>query len=189
MKIQKLILLFFFVFCFKLSLCQIWPKTYLPGDGTSPLSVTGSYDKGYFIGGWFISSDGFPINGLLIKTDLNGEMLWYKTFGDYNDGTGVNDVKQTNDNGLIVSGVTKKTDSWGDPFIMKLNKCGESEWCRIYSVGQNRVDVALSIEQVRFIQLDRIGPMSLCQLNKFRMVISLIFFMDMICHQIIKYIF
>ena len=31
---------------------------------------------------------------------------------------------------------------------MKLNKCGESEWCRIYSVGQNRADVALSIEQV-----------------------------------------
>jgi hypothetical protein len=43
-----------------------------------------------------------------MKTDLNGEMLWYKTLGDYNDGTGVLDVKQTNDNGLIVSGATKK---------------------------------------------------------------------------------
>jgi hypothetical protein len=109
MKVHKVILFFFIIIIFvKPSLCQIWPKTYLPGGGTSPLSVTGSYDKGYFIGGWFISSDGFPLNGLLMKTDLNGEMLWYKTLGDYNDGTGVLDVKQTNDNGLIVSGATKK---------------------------------------------------------------------------------
>jgi len=148
MNVQKVMLLFFFIFCFKLSFCQIWPKAYLPNEGTIPWSVVQSYDKGYLIGGWYVSSDGFPINGLLIKTTMTGEMLWYKTLGDYNDGTGVLDVKQTNDNGLIVSGATKKTDSWGDPFVMKINSCGDTEWCRIYAIGQDKADRAVSIQQI-----------------------------------------
>ena len=94
-------------------MCQMWPKAYLQNDGTIPWSVVQSYDKGYLIGGWYVSSDGFPMNGLLIKTTMTGEMLWYKTLGDYNDGTGVSVVNRTNDNGFIVSGSTNITDSWG----------------------------------------------------------------------------
>jgi len=146
MSVQKVILLFFFVFCFKLSFCQIWPKAYLPSEGTIPWSVVQSYDKGYLIGGWFITSDGLPISGMLMKTTVNGDMLWYKIVGEFNDGgTGVFDVNQTNDNGFIISGGTKKTDSWGDPFIMKLNSCGESEWCRIYTSTPDTFDYANSI--------------------------------------------
>ena len=148
MKVHKVILLFFFIFCFNLSFCQIWPKAYLPNEGTIPWSVVQSYDKGYFIGGWYVTSDGFPINGLLIKTTLNGEMLWYKTLGDYNDGTGVSDVNRTNDNGFILSGSTNKTDSWGDPFVMKLNSCGDAEWCRIFSFCKDTGDISQSIYEI-----------------------------------------
>jgi hypothetical protein len=88
------------------------------------------------------------LNGLLIKTDVNGEILWRKMLGEPNDGTAVHDVNLTNDNGFIISGSAKQTDSWGDPFVLKLNSCGEKEWCRIYNIGQDRADIAVSIHQI-----------------------------------------
>jgi len=149
MKVHKEILLYFFIFfCIKTSFSQIWPKVYFPNEGTFPFSVVECYDKGYLFGGWYVTPNGAPMNGLLMKTDLNGEILWKKMLGEPNDGTAVQEVNQTNDNGFIISGSTKQTDSWGDPFIMKLNSCGEKEWCRIYNIGQDRADVANSIHQI-----------------------------------------
>jgi len=128
--------------------CQIWPKLILPDKGTSPFSVIELYDKGYLIGGWYITNQGVPINGLLMKTDVNGVLLWNKRIGEYNNGTGVFDVNQTSDGGIIIAGATKQTDPWGDPFIMKLNSCGENEWCRIYKIVSDTLDYANSIYQV-----------------------------------------
>jgi len=151
-KPQNILLVFILFFIFQLLFQplfgQNWPKVYLSNNGTSPLTVIESYDRGYLIGGWFITNDGYPINGLLIKTTRNGDMLWFKRFGYYNNGTIVDDVNQTNDGGFIISGATKQTDFGGDPYIMKLNSCGENEWCRIYNIGKDRFDVALSIEQI-----------------------------------------
>lgn len=80
-----------------------------------------------------------------MKTGINGEMLWYKAFGENFDGSGIFDVNQTTDGGFIVAGTTHKYDSWGDPFIMKLNSCGESEWCRIYTSTPDTFDYTNSI--------------------------------------------
>ena len=127
---------------------QIWPKVYLQNYGTLPWSVIEHYDKGYLIGGWNIASDGYPINGLLIKTNINGDFIWNKTIGNINDKSGIYDINNTADGGSIIAGLTMKYDSWGDPFIMKLNPCGESEWCRIYTVVQDRFDHTTAIRQV-----------------------------------------
>jgi len=127
---------------------QIWPKTYFPDKGIYPHSIIECYDKGYLIGSWYISANGIPMNGSLIKTDCNADLLWFKRFGDYNDGTAIYDINQTSDGGYIISGSTKITDYAGDPFVMKLNACGEREWCRIYNIGQERFDVACAIKQV-----------------------------------------
>ena len=127
---------------------QNWPKEYITNDGNYPFSVIEHYDRGYLVGGWFVTSDGFPINGLLMKTTINGDILWKKRIGMFNDGTGIHDINQTIDGGIILSGHTGKYDSWGDPFVMKLNSCGEIEWCRIYTIGFNRADVSSTIEQI-----------------------------------------
>ena len=148
MKLNKEVLLFLLlVLCLKPSQGQKWPKVYLPHVGNYPYSVVECYDKGYLIGGCYISGDVF-MNGLILKTDLNGAMIWNKTLSGHNDGTGVFDINQTDDNGLIISGVTNRTDRWGDPFIMKLNSCGEKEWCRIYTSAPNIFDYANSIYQI-----------------------------------------
>ena len=128
--------------------CQNWPKIYSQELNAVPNTVINSYDKGYFIGGAYISITGSPIDGFILKVSKNGNLLWNKRVGINNDGTGIFDLNQTSDNGLILAGATKQTDAWGDPFIMKLNACAEKEWCRIYAMGQDRFDYAQSIKQI-----------------------------------------
>ncbi len=136
------------LFGFAIAYGQNWPKCYLPSFGTFPNTVIENYDRGYLIGGRYLTSDGYPINGLIIKTNINGELLWHKALSGDSDGSGVFDINQTDDGGVIIGGTTHKYDSWGDPFIMKLNACAEKEWCRIYTVGQNRFDKTVSVKQI-----------------------------------------
>ena len=115
---------------------QEWIRIY--GDNIScyAYSLIESYDKGYVYAGK-INQDQIPKYGWIFKTDINGEMLWDKKFGEYGDVTAVHDIKQTIDNGYILSGSTKKLDPYYDPFIMKLNVCGEKEWCKILHLPNN----------------------------------------------------
>jgi len=127
---------------------QNWPKVYLQNNSTYPHCADKSYDYGYLIGGRYVASDGVPIDGLMIKVDNNGNLLWYKSIAGNSDGSGVFDISNTIDGGIVIGGTTHQYDSWGDPFIMKLNACGEKEWCRIYTVGQDRFDFTVSVEQI-----------------------------------------
>ena len=128
---------------------QTWERKYFPNRKSFPFTTMEGCDKGYLIGGEFINTDGGPKNGFILKTDINGEVLWYKTIGQNNDGTVVDDINQTNDGGYILSGSTHKTDSWGDSFIMKLNSCGENEWCRIYTAMPDSFDYVASVHQIQ----------------------------------------
>jgi hypothetical protein len=68
----------------------------------------------------------------LIKTDVNGNVIWDKKIGNGTSYNAISRVERTLDNGLILSGGTTQFNSPNfDPFIMKLNKCGELEWCRV----------------------------------------------------------
>jgi hypothetical protein len=130
------------------SFCQVWPKNYFPGQSAYPYAVDKCYDKGYLIGGWYVTSIGAPINGWIIKTDINGTMLWNKQVGEPVDGVGIRDITSTLDGGTIVSGSSHQYDYSGDPFIMKLNACGEKEWCRLYSYAHEIYDYAASVYQI-----------------------------------------
>ncbi|MCK4677805.1 MAG: hypothetical protein KAT48_06720, partial [Bacteroidales bacterium] len=115
---------------------QEWIRIYYNNISAYPFSLIESYDKGYVYSGAIYQGE-IPKYGLIFKTDINGEMLWDKKFGEYGDVTGVQDIKQTIDNGYILSGSTKKLDPYYDPFIMKLNYCGEKEWCKILHLPNN----------------------------------------------------
>jgi len=148
MKLLKILLLNIIVLLPDLLFCQTWERVYFPNSATFPLAVIEPYDKGFLICGFFINSNGTPSRGVIVKTDINGEVLWYKTIGQNNDGTDVFEIEQTNDGGYVLSGSTNKTDPWGDSFIMKLNSCGENEWCRIYTAMSDSLDYMASVHQV-----------------------------------------
>lgn len=125
---MKKILVLFLILCSQIAFCQNWIQYY--GYGHQPYSYycLEHYDRGYLLAG-----DIQNIHyGWLIKTDVNGNVIWDKKFGNGVFYTGITCIGNTQDNGIILSGSTTQVNSPNfDPFIMKLNKCGELEWCRV----------------------------------------------------------
>ena len=115
---------------------QEWIRVYGDDISAYPHSLIETYDNGYLYGGTVVQGQ-IPKYGWMFKTDINGEMLWDKKFGDYGDVTAVHGIQQTTDGGYILIGDTRKLDPYYDPFIMKLNACGEKEWCKILHLHYN----------------------------------------------------
>jgi len=125
--------------------CQIWPKVFFINYPNFPNTVIQTNDRGFIIGGHLFNYDETLSEGFLYKTTINGEIIWNKTVGQNSGGTGIYCIEQTTDGGYVIAGSTHMYDSWGDPFIMKLNLCGESDWCRIYTTVIDTFDYATSI--------------------------------------------
>ena len=86
-----------------------------------------AYDNGYLLSGWIIPN--YPPYSWLIKTDMNGDVLWQKFIGwGGNSVTGISKISM-NDKGeiFLCGGVMEDSDS--NPLIIKLNACGEKIWC------------------------------------------------------------
>jgi len=111
---------------------QEWPKIF--GDYRSEYGkkIIESYDNGYLICGSIMKNAEQFRFGWLIKTDINGNLLWDKKYGDYQVENFFLDFDKTDDNGLIVCGATAQEDYARDPLFVKLDHCGEIDWCRIF---------------------------------------------------------
>jgi hypothetical protein len=99
-----------------------WDKTFGGNGHDLGNSVQQTIDGGYILGG-FEEKTLFKTDGLLIKTDSNGEKEWIKTY-DKSRSDVIYSVQQTTDGGYILSGYVSsllsadiwliKTDSNGD---------------------------------------------------------------------------
>ena len=88
--------------------------------------VTETYDKG------FIILDNEDVYSWIIKTDINGNKLWQKRVGNGINNIFLYNIEQTSDNGFIMGGGFGKYDPQNtDPVIIKLNSCGELDWCSV----------------------------------------------------------
>ncbi len=104
----------------------LWTKTYGGIGYDFGQSVEQTTDGGYIITGYTNSCDTCNYNAYLIKTDINGNLLWSSTNGGKGDDEG-NYVHQTTDGGYIVAGVT---NSYGtgdyDFYVIKTDANGIS---------------------------------------------------------------
>ncbi len=105
---------------------QDWIRFYGQGQNAYAWVVTEQYDKGFVFGASLNQ-----LYGWLFKTDVNGYMIWEKTFGNGNYYMSIRDVEQTADGGFILCGSTQKYSASMDAYLMKLNACAEVEWCRV----------------------------------------------------------
>ena len=81
-------------------------------------------DGGYMMVGYTNSySTGSNIKVYLLKTDMNGDTLWTKTFGGPNQSSGVYSV-QTTDGGFIIGGMTSSFGT-GDVYLIKTDGTGQ----------------------------------------------------------------
>jgi hypothetical protein len=108
---------------------QRWDRYYgEPDRGDYSYDIIETYDKGYLISGGYNN-----LRSWLIKTDINGNVLWDKVIES--DGHNLSRaVIQSSDGGFVVAGQIAMIDDYLDPFIMKLNPCGDKKWCKIFHV-------------------------------------------------------
>jgi hypothetical protein len=128
MKRQIIILI---VILFQNSLFgQKWENIYgNPGTDESFSDVIELYDHGYLIASFYETNDGC----WLIKTDVNGTMLWEKflIWPDVNIFGGFLD--QDNNGNIYIATVVAGGPSGYWPMITKLDSCGEKVWCRVFT--------------------------------------------------------
>jgi hypothetical protein len=134
MKITVKIILTVFIVALTTIKClsQDWPKVFGDDIRAYGEEILEHYDKGYQICGSVLRDASHFKYGWLIKTDINGNLLWDKKFGDPSVENFFLDFDKTVDHGLIISGATAQEDIERDPLFVKLDPCGEIEWCKIF---------------------------------------------------------
>lgn len=120
------------------SFSQIWPKFYSHSgiyDFSDDFII--SYDSGYILCGNFYNASSSTQSSWIIKTDVNGIVLWDKIIQGGDELMRTHAIDMTEDGNIVICG-SIWTDSGGlDPFAMKLNSCGEKEWCTIFASSPN----------------------------------------------------
>lgn len=115
-------------------------------NGTVGYSVQQTTDGGYILTGSIWSLE----NGkdvYLIKTDHSGDTLWTKSYGRCNNEIGYS-VRQTDEGGFIITGVTNSCESntiRSHVYLIKTDVNGDTLWTKIYR--KNDYDVGHSVQQ------------------------------------------
>jgi hypothetical protein len=132
MKKLTFTIITFFVFVQASAQKEEWVREFWNYERTGMADLITAYDNGYILLN-YINWNYQNKWAWVIKTDVNGEIIWDKKIGNGIDGTKFKSVHQESDGSLLLAGGTMWIDpQYGDPMFMKLNACGEKEWCRIF---------------------------------------------------------
>jgi hypothetical protein len=113
---------------------QLWAHTLGgSGDEVGNCVLEDTMDNGYIVVGTSSSFSPDSTNDVwLIKTDVNGDTMWTRTFGGINGDDG-NSIAQTNDGGYIIVGSTSSYGTGlGDVWLIKTSARGDSEWTHTF---------------------------------------------------------
>lgn len=135
-----------------------WQKT-IGGSGYDVgISIIETNDNGYIIAGYTSSSDGDitsnngQFDGLVIKLDSIGTIIWQKTYGG-SSRENFYSIVQTSDGGYILSGTSISNDgqvaqNYGsiDCWVVKINDLGIIEWEKNY--GGSSEEFIVDIKEI-----------------------------------------
>jgi len=124
---------------------MLWQQTY-GGEGLDDSrSLELTSDGGYIIAGFTMSFGAAFIDAYVVRTDADGNELWYRLFGGAGQDMGFC-VRETRDEGYAV-GIS--TDSFGagilDMYLVRTDSNGDSLWTRTY--GGSLVDQCNSVQE------------------------------------------
>ncbi|UCE65567.1 MAG: hypothetical protein JSU85_11955, partial [Candidatus Zixiibacteriota bacterium] len=111
----------------------IWTRVYDAGVGQEIHSVEQTSDGGFVAAGYIGGSE--TADFLLLKTDSNGDMLWFRKYGAVDENEQAQSVKQTYDGGYIVVGWVKFRnifDYW-NIYMVRTDANGDTIWTWKYA--------------------------------------------------------
>ena len=112
----------------------LWTRSYGGTSYDEGFSVEQTIDSGYIITGYTNSFSTSSEKVYLIKTNSTGDTLWTKTYGGNLNGTGYS-VKQTSDNGYIITGGQVDINGTHNVLMIKTNVTGDTLWTKTFGGG------------------------------------------------------
>ncbi|RLD45228.1 MAG: hypothetical protein DRJ05_12980 [Bacteroidetes bacterium] len=140
---RKIIIIsIFLLFASALKSQSRWNKIFYDEKDAIGNAIINSYDRGILVVGKH-GSNAVEYNWL-IKTDINGDIIWEKAIGAPGTNIKISDLAYNHLGDLYLVGLTGfyNEDDY-DPLIMKLNACGEKEWCKVFYEERNNFSNAV----------------------------------------------
>jgi len=132
---HAIILVFILTLTFHTSFPQTWPKYYgKPNSYDYADDIAEHYDQGYVICGNILTTRNETTQySWVIKTDINGDTLWEKIITNEQEFIRTLSIENTSDGGMLLCGLSYVSSTVSYPYVMKLNPCGEKNWCKLFS--------------------------------------------------------
>lgn len=124
----------------KTSTNSIWYKPFGGKGNDGFYGLVEAHDGGYIAAGFTTSKGEGSYDGWLIKTDINGNLEWEKTYGGENDDR-FSFIQQITEGYIIVG--RNNNDLW----MVKINENGEIIWD--YTYGGSKNDFAWGVWQTK----------------------------------------
>jgi hypothetical protein len=114
----------------------IWTRTYGGAEGYAFLKIQPTSDGNFFIVGYkYYNRDGPDyLDGWLVKIKPNGDTIWTKTFGGFNDDC-FYAIQPTSDGNFLIVGYkggNKDGAECIDGWLVKINPDGDTIWMKTY---------------------------------------------------------
>ncbi|MBN2423717.1 MAG: hypothetical protein JXR46_15720 [Calditrichaceae bacterium] len=124
----------------------IWDKTYGGSGSDRAEDVLVTNDNGYLIVGNTNSYGNGGNDIWLLKTDIDGNILWNKTFGGIDDDEAY-DIHPDIDGGYLIAGCTESFGTGSmDFWVFKIDSNGNLEWDQ--TTGGSDVDFAFCVSEI-----------------------------------------
>jgi hypothetical protein len=126
---------------------KLWDSIYTEYHVSSAESVIETDKHEIVVAGYCIRKGQYFSDFLVIKFDQQGNIIWQKTYGMFDDEV-ARSITQTADGGFAITGYTdSNADSESDVWVVKIDAFGNQQW--EYSFGGSKLDYANCIIQTK----------------------------------------
>ena len=131
----------------------LWSQSYGGAESEAGKRVLYNADLGFYVAGFSNSFGSGDFDAYLVKTDLNGNKLWEKTYGKPSNWERIHDAVWTKDSTILMVGEVQATNAAAsDILIIHADKNGDTLWTKTFgSIGEDRANSIISVQDSLFM--------------------------------------